>query len=252
MVTQYLEQAADLRFDPDLIGQVVEEPNEHHGGPTRAVTYRGPEDVFLHGLIDKRLGSCANMAALQLAIGWRLGWPVSLCCLGAHFALRWDDGQSVYTIEPSATGCGAFAVHDDATCLPRLGLPIKAVECGSDLRALTPRETLAVFIGLRARVYENTGRHAEAERDYCLARSLFPNNRYLAYAQQQLSLQRSAEYFEVNERGHPNETAAWLCQLSRHRGWPLPESDQRVGPGGPVRPRRPEKLPPFSTQIDIF
>jgi hypothetical protein len=32
------------------------------------------------------------MAALHLALGWRLGWPVSLAVVGWHVILRFDNG----------------------------------------------------------------------------------------------------------------------------------------------------------------
>ena len=44
----------------------------------RAVLYTDPDDLFLHGVMDRRRGTCANMPTLHVALAWRLGWPVSL------------------------------------------------------------------------------------------------------------------------------------------------------------------------------
>ena len=55
-------------------------------------TYADPGDLFLNGVIDTRRGTCGNMAALHLALGWRLGWPVSLAVVGWHVILRFDNG----------------------------------------------------------------------------------------------------------------------------------------------------------------
>ena len=42
------------------------------------IAYTDPGDLFLNGVMDTRRGTCGNMAALHVALGWRLGWPVSL------------------------------------------------------------------------------------------------------------------------------------------------------------------------------
>ena len=50
-----------------------------------AVSYTDPSDLFLNGVMDTRRGTRGNMAALHVAIGRRLGWPVSLACAGSHY-----------------------------------------------------------------------------------------------------------------------------------------------------------------------
>jgi hypothetical protein len=86
------------------------------------------------------------------------------------------------------------------------------VRCGSDLRALTPRDLLAVFIGCRARHMADTNHPEEAERDYLLARYLFPTNRRLYESQTELSVERSESLFEPGEPGSPQDLAGWLRQ----------------------------------------
>ncbi len=46
-----------------------------------AVSYTDPSDLFLNGVMDTRRGTCGNMAALHVA----LGWPVSLACVRSHY-----------------------------------------------------------------------------------------------------------------------------------------------------------------------
>jgi hypothetical protein len=181
----------------------------------KAVHYTDPNDLFLHGVMDSRRGTCANMAALHVALGWRLGWPVSLACAGAHFLCRYDDGKVTHNIEATKSGLGGFQSHPDSFYLKEYGLPEKAVRCGSDLRALTPTELLGVFIGLRGRFWDNTGRMTEADADYLLARALCPRNRYLYHAQMQASVQESMDLFEPGERDHPIELASWLQEVVR-------------------------------------
>jgi hypothetical protein len=174
------------------------------------VLYTDPSDLFLNGVIDTRRGTCGNMATLHVALCWRLGWPVSLACVGSHFICRFDDGEVTHNIEATKNGGGGFHSHPDDYYLKEHQLPHKAITCGSDLRAVSPREMLGLFFGLRARHLENTDRHVEAEPDYLLARYLFPRNRNLYVAQNQTSIQCSMDLLEPGEKGHPAELLTWL------------------------------------------
>ena len=225
MITQYLEQYCQIRYKEALKTPTDREEARRHG-----VVYTRAEDLFLHGLLRTREGTCGNMAALQVAIGWRLGWPVSLACAGSHFVMRYDDGEEVFNIEASAAGTGGWGAYEDEYYMKEASLPRKALDCGSDLRAVTPREMLGLFIGLRARIYENTNRFDEADRDYLQARALFPNNRQLHFGQLQISVQQGAKYFMPGERSHPNEMAAWLIEVCRVKGWPIPRITGRSSP----------------------
>src|SRR5712692_1646703 len=179
----------------------------------RWVFYEDPAELFLYGVMDSRRGTCANMAALHVALGWRLGWPVSLACVGAHFICRYDNGKVIHNIETTNNGRGGFHSHPDDYYMKEYDLPQKAVLCGSDLRAVKPRELLGLFIGLRARHLENINQYDEAERDHLLPRHFFPQNRYLHIYQIQNSVQSALNLFEPNEKGHPTELAEWLQQV---------------------------------------
>lgn len=158
-------------------------------GMKKGIIYTDPTDLFLNGVMDTRQGTCANMAILFVALCWRLGWPVRLACLRSHYLARYDDGTKTYNIETSQIGSGiGFRSPPDQWYMEDEDLPKRAVDCGSDLRALTPRETLGVFFGLRARHRENTHRPMEAEPDYLVARYLFPNSRQLYINQNQVSV----------------------------------------------------------------
>lgn len=171
--------------------------------------YTNPSDLFLNGLVDSLRGTCGNMPALAVAMGWRLGWPVSLACAGKHNFLRYDDGEVTFNMEVATSlKYGYWAPTDEEIILQRRISP-EGIACGSEMRALSPRERLAVFLGLRARHYKNMGEVARdrqwfrlTEQDYLLARWLFPANRehhadlthYMAYF--------SDERFARHEAGH--------------------------------------------------
>ncbi len=73
------------------------------------ISYTNPSDLFLNGIIDTKRGSCANLAALHVAISRRMGWPVSLASAGTHWISRFDDGQVYHNIETSKATKGSFA-----------------------------------------------------------------------------------------------------------------------------------------------
>jgi hypothetical protein len=56
----YLENEAGIAYNEDQ--RYVTE-----------IRYANPSDLFLNGVMDTRRGTCANMAALHVAIGRRLG-----------------------------------------------------------------------------------------------------------------------------------------------------------------------------------
>jgi hypothetical protein len=140
---------------------------------------------------------------------------VSLACVGSHFICRFDDGQKTFNIEATNPGDdGTFSSPPDHYYRQEHHIPPRAVECGSDLRAVAPRELLGLFVGARARHFENTGRFAEAEQDYLLARYLFPSHRCLYVAQSNISILNSMQRFGPGEEGHPVKLAKLLHEVA--------------------------------------
>lgn len=169
-----------------------------------AIYYTDPGQLFLHGLIDTKQGTCGNMAALHVAICRRMGWPVSLACARSHFISRFDDGEVIHNIEATSTHPGAFASDPDEDYIKKFKLPKVAITCGSDLRKLTAREMIGVFISLRARHYLDSDRPLLADLDYALSRVLFPNHRLTYVAGMFPMIDRGFEMFNDSEVGHPH------------------------------------------------
>jgi hypothetical protein len=164
------------------------------------------------------------MAALYVAIGWRLGWPVSLACVNSHFICRFDDGQAIYNVEATQAGRGGFKSDPDEFLVEEKRLPPIALSCGSDLRALRPRELLGAFISLRARHVQDVGKSCgdeskilRSEPDWLLARQLFPANRVIYKNQMVVSTMRGDALFEPHEAGHPNTYKACLVEIQQRR-----------------------------------
>ena len=169
----------------------------------QSVYYTDPGQLFLHGLIDTKQGTCGNMAALHVAMCRRMGWPVSLASARSHLLSRFDDGEVVHNIEATSTHAGSFASDPDEVYVERFSLPKRAIACGSDLRKLTAREMMGVFLALRGRHYCDTSRVRQADLDFALSRVLFPNHRRTYIAAMTPMIQRGADLFDSDEVGHP-------------------------------------------------
>jgi hypothetical protein len=156
------------------------------------------------------------MATLYVAIGWRLGWPVSLACVKSHLICRYDDGRVTHNIEATQAGYGGYKSDPDEYLIERYGLPPIAVACGSDLRALKAREALGLFVGFRGRHMRDTGQYDEAQRDYLLARWLFPNSRQLYIDAMALAMPQGERLFEPDEVGSPQSLGEVLAE---RYGW---------------------------------
>jgi hypothetical protein len=207
MITQFFSKQLGITY------------NEEQQNIT-SVRYLNPGDLFLNGIIDTRQGTCGNIAALQLIFAWRVGWPVSLACIHSHFLLRHDDGENIFNIETTCSKDGSFYWTRDGQQIRLQSIPEKGLACGSELKALSPRERLGAFIGLRARHYQDLFfQHHDrtflrcAERDYLLARYLFPNNRRMHQWQMLLSAVLGMGRFENTENGHPDTFGKILREI---------------------------------------
>jgi hypothetical protein len=205
-VCWYVDQHLGIRFRED---------QKDHA----PASYIHPNNLFLNGVMDSRRGTCANMALLHVALAWRLRWPVSLACAWSHLICRYDDGKIQHNIEATKNGGSGFHSHPDDYYLHEYRMTRKAITCGSDLRALTPREMLGVFVGIRARYFQDTRQIELAEADFLLARHLFPRNRYWHFAQIMSSVMFGMDLFQPNEGGHPLDIARWLDEVIATAPW---------------------------------
>jgi hypothetical protein len=144
------------------------------------------------------------MPTLHVAIARRLGWPVSLASVKSHFISRYDDGEVHHNIEATNTHPGGFVSNPDEMYIQRFDLPPKAIASGSDLRRLSTREMLGVFVAFRARHFLDIDDLDRADRDYALARALIPTHRRTYIAAMAPFLHRGSRLFEPGELGHPN------------------------------------------------
>lgn len=61
------------------------------GYDVETVSFDKPADLFVHGVIDQRRGTCVSLPVLYMAIGHRLGYPIRAVTVPKHIFCRWDD-----------------------------------------------------------------------------------------------------------------------------------------------------------------
>jgi tetratricopeptide (TPR) repeat protein len=70
-----------------------------------------PNDLFLHSVLDRKLGYCLSLSVLYLSLGERLGLPLYGVVVPGHFFIKYDDGQVQFNIETTSKGGSAPDEH---------------------------------------------------------------------------------------------------------------------------------------------
>jgi hypothetical protein len=160
MVT-VLQRNIGVRYNPTLID--------------RADFFRDAKNLFLHGVIASKVGTCSSLPPLYAAIGRRLGYPLRLVSTRCHLFARWDDsGRERFNIECTSRGLNCYPVdHYRDWPVP---LTEGEVESATFLRSKSPREELAEFLAARGHCCLDNGLHRQAVTAYAWASRLDPDN----------------------------------------------------------------------------
>lgn len=169
MMCTILGQDFKLRYDPLLTSK------ERQNAPNQQF-FANPHSVFLTGCLgESRVGSCASLPVLYVAIGRRIGYPMHLVAAKEHLFARWDDGKGT-RVNLEAANAGGFTSHPDSyyRTWPK---PISPQEekAGGYLRNLTAEESLAVFLTTRAACLQAGGATMPAINSAAAAYRLAPN-----------------------------------------------------------------------------
>lgn len=141
----------------------------------RNCDFSSSKNPFIHGMIDDTNGgTCASMPVMYVAVGRRLGYPMSLVLAKTHIFARWDDGTERFNIEGTNP---RFDDHPDSY-YRKWPYPITDAELkqGWYLKSLTPADELAVFLQNRACCLMDNGRFKEAQLAFTRSYQLAPQN----------------------------------------------------------------------------
>lgn len=149
-----LQEDLGMRYNPDRIRRAGEFEENN-------VFFADSRDVFLHGLIaeDSRMGTCASMPVLYVAIGRRLGYPVKLVPTQNHLFVRWEDSRERFNVDATAQGMNRY----DDEHYRQWPIPITHEierEFGY-LKSMTPAEELTTFLSLRGHCLTAMGLSSE-------------------------------------------------------------------------------------------
>ena len=150
-----LQQDLEIHYNPQRITAVgVFEPND--------VFFADCRDVFVHGMIaeDRRMGTCASMPVLYVAVGRQLGYPLKLVPTQNHLFVRWEDNRERFNVD--ATGRG-MNMHDDEH-YRNWPMPISREteqEFGY-LKSMNATDELTAFLSLRSACLMAAGKTEEA------------------------------------------------------------------------------------------
>jgi len=142
--------------------------------------FRDSSDVFLTGVLGPgRRGTCASLPVLVVAVGRRLGYPLTLVATKGHVFARWESPEEgeVFNIETAGRGVD-FPPNDRYRRWPFRLTPQEISEEGF-LRSFGPSEELAYCLELRGYCLIANGRHAEATEALMAALKLRPRSRNL-------------------------------------------------------------------------
>lgn len=135
-------------------------------------------DLFLHGLLsDKRYGTCASMPYLFVAIGRRLGYPVSIAGAHMHSYVYYDEGDGKHFNVEATENRGFVTPSDDEYRHPPWGAPSESdyYEKRDLLRPLSNKESMAHILAERAAVFRSHGKHDEEAKTWAVAARYFPD-----------------------------------------------------------------------------
>lgn len=169
MMCTVLGQDFKVRYDPSLTS--TEQQNA-----SNEKFFSNPESVFLTGCLgESRIGTCASLPVLYVAIGRRIGYPMHLVAARGHLFARWDDGKGT-RVNLEAANAGGFTSHPDSHYRAWPGLITPQMEkTGGYLQNLTLEQTLAVFMSTRAACLQSAGKTADAISAAAAAFRLAPN-----------------------------------------------------------------------------
>jgi len=135
-------------------------------------------DFFLQGLLsDKRYGTCASMPYLYVAIGRRLGYPVSIAGAYTHNYVYYDEGNGKHFNVEATEDRGFVTPSDDEYHNPPWGAPSDPdyYKTHDLLQPLSNKESMAHLLGERAAVFRSAGQHDQEAKTWAIAARYFPD-----------------------------------------------------------------------------
>jgi hypothetical protein len=153
-----LQEDCGVRYHPDLCD--------------RDDFFRNAENLFVHGVLQGKGGTCTSLPPVYVAIGRRLGYPLKLVQTNSHLFARWDDPETGERFNIECTSRGLNCHSDDYYRGWPFPTKPEEVERFGWLLSMTPQEELGWFLACRAHCWLDNERYREAAEGYAWAASL--------------------------------------------------------------------------------
>lgn len=157
-----LEKKLNIRYNPDLISK----PSIEDAKKTNFFYH--PKNVFLYGVVEHQMGSCASLPILIASVGRRLGYPLKLVMSKAHLFLRWEDDRERFNIE--AAGNGLVCHPDDYYKTFPFPLTQEDLQTKLYLNSFSKNDELALFLEFRGFCLQGREKFVESQLAFVHAR----------------------------------------------------------------------------------
>jgi hypothetical protein len=171
MLVTVLQQDFGVRYNPQLMAMLDGEAQQ------ASQFFCNANNIFLHGILDARLGTCASMPALTVVVGRELGYPLKLVPAKGHLFVRWERADETFNIESASRGMHTYP----DTYYETWPTPLSQSEkhSGYFLASLSPVEEYVTFLELRGSCLLDNEKPLEALAVYEHIRSLMPEHPYI-------------------------------------------------------------------------
>ncbi len=166
-----LEQDLKIKYNPALMSDTSAK------SLNSTAFFKDSRDLFINGVIDKRLGTCVSLPVLITAVGRELGYPLKLVPSKAHLFVRWEDNNERFNIESGGNGLKTYP--DSYYKSWPFPLTKQEMESGFFLKSLTPEEELGIFLETRALCLMENNRLDEAQTAFKKVLELIPNHPHI-------------------------------------------------------------------------
>jgi regulator of sirC expression with transglutaminase-like and TPR domain len=136
-----------------------------------------PENLYLHKVLQRKMGYCVSLAVVYLALGRRLGLPLKGVRIPSHFIVRYDDGETARNIETTDFGIS----HPDEYYIRKYRIAPESLQRGVYLRPITLRQVFADLFNNRGTLRGVRGDWEAAMRALNRGIRVDPASPYLYY-----------------------------------------------------------------------
>lgn len=154
--------AEDLRiqYNPARERQLLEKRVDEQTVEEQNRFFSSSADVFIHGLLTgKHYGTCASMPFLYVAVGRRLGYPVTIAARKYHLYLRYDEGNGKHLNMEATENRGFATPTDEEYRTGQYPMTQEEIDACGWLRSLSNKEILGICLLNRAHCLRSMKRH---------------------------------------------------------------------------------------------